>query len=191
MTDYSTEIDELSDEELEAKLKALAEAAEKRKAARRPEKVREVRNAIVTYEIGFSEVYPDFYNELVKLDREKQGQFTRDDILKLFAVVSLNATNPEPETETPKKAKAAKEGTKQNRPKVIYLNEQAVDGEKLYAGGPKPPSWFDKDNEAIKSKFAVKDYAEQIKILRKFGDEKKAKDREEWLAENPTETSSK
>lgn len=183
MTDYSTQIEELSDEELEAQLAALKEAAEKRKVEKREAAVIEVREAIQKYDISPAQVFGGFITKINTKDT-----WTKEELITLFV---KDSTGQVQEIVVPKKAKAAKEGTKQNRPKVIYLNEQAVDGEKLYAGGPKPPSWFDKDNEAVKAKFAVKDYAEQIKILRKFGDEKKAKDREEWLAENPTETSSK
>lgn len=113
-------------------------------------------------------------------------------ILDLFsaAEVAKLTTTPAPVVSTAKTQKTKGEGAKR-RPKAIYYNAQAEKGQELYLASGTPPKWFDKDNEAIKSKFIIKDYAEQIVLLRKFGNEDKAKDREDWLAANPTETSSK
>lgn len=181
MSDYSTEIDGLSDEELEAKLKALAEAAEKRKVEKREAAVIEVRETIRKYDISPAQVFGGFITKI-----NTQDTWTKEELVLLFV---KDSTGQVQEIVVPKKAKAAKEGTKQKRPGTIYHNAQAEKGKELYLAAGAAPSWFDKDNEAIKSKFAVKDYAEQIELMKKYG--KDSSKVEQWLAENPTETSSK
>lgn len=184
MTDYSTEIDELSDEELEAKLKALAEAAEKRKVEKREAAVIEVREAIQKYDISPAQVFGGFITKINSKDT-----WTKEELITLFVRDSTGQVQEIVTTPSSKKSKAAKGDSKANRPKAIYYNAQAAEGEQLYIGGRITPSWFDKDNEAVKAKFAVKDYAQQVELMKKY--DKDSTKVEQWLAANPTITSSK
>lgn len=135
--------------------------------------------------------------EATKVDENKAKQEKATAIaaaLKLIEENKLTVTDLFPNLNYPSsnsavaKPKVEKEDGKLRRPSAICYNSQAVKGEQVYTGRAKKPSWLTDEN---KSKFAVLDIAEQIKILREHGHEDLVVKREQWLAANPTETRSK
>lgn len=114
-----------------------------------------------------------------------------EDVKKTIAQYGFTAAELGIKTETaPKPAKpaAAKKEGDLRKPAAIYYNAQAKEGEKLVTSRRDKPEWLTDEN---KTKFAVLEIAEQIRLLKAAG---KSGDivtkREEWLAENPTETHS-
>jgi len=112
-------------------------------------------------------------------------------VLDLFSAAEVaKLTNTPVPAATTKISKTTKrDNVKARRPSAIYYNAQAEAGQELYLASGTPPKWFDKNNDALKAKFIIKDYAEQIELMKKYN--KKSSIVEQWLAANQTETSSK
>lgn len=125
------DVNGLSLSELDAHIEALKAAKEKRLAAERADKIREVRTAVVTYELNIEDIFPDFYNHLEELNKSK-STFDLNDILKLIGTTVVYNKKPR-----------AKRGTAQPRKvkgEAKYRNPD--NPEMTWSGQGRKPAWL-------------------------------------------------
>ena len=122
------DINGLSLSELKAKIAAY-EAAAKKLDQERGDKIREVRTALVTYELGVDDIFPDFIEQLATLQAQK-GTFVANDVIALFSKLEVNAKKPR-----------AKRGTAVKKAKGEAKYRNSLDPSITWSGQGRKPGW--------------------------------------------------